>query len=195
MTDLQRAFHTAKPKCYPSRQRFFLPVKAGEKKATALAPGKKLSDYGLTDGSVLVFKDLGPQVLIQSLIRVFPTGLLNPTACSHSFPATVQIGYTTVFFWEYFGPLVVYALFYFFPGVCYPTYKCVRDRSGMSACLIACLLVFGYCTATSLVPIISDQGGKGLIKASQAEQECPGEAPCADHGCGLLDLPLCQAHL
>ena len=35
-----------------------------------------------------------------------------------------QIGYSTVFFWEYFGPLVTYALFYFFPRVFYPGYKC-----------------------------------------------------------------------
>jgi len=34
-----------------------------------------------------------------------------------------QIGYSTVFFWEYFGPLVVYALFYFFPSVFYPSFK------------------------------------------------------------------------
>ena len=63
VADLQKAFHGAKPQFYPSRQRFSLPVKAGEKKATSLVPGKKLSDYELTDGSVLVFKDLGRQVL------------------------------------------------------------------------------------------------------------------------------------
>ena len=45
----------------------------------------------------------------------------------------MQIGYTTVFFWEYFGPLVVYALFYFFPGVFYPTDKCVRGHLAMPA--------------------------------------------------------------
>ena len=36
----------------------------------------------------------------------------------------LQIGYTTVFFWEYFGPLVTYSVFYFFPHVFYPSYKC-----------------------------------------------------------------------
>ena len=66
VADLQRAFHSAKHQFYPSRQRFSLPVKAGEKKATALVHGKKLSDYDLTDGSVLIFKDLGPQVLLSS---------------------------------------------------------------------------------------------------------------------------------
>ena len=62
VADLQKAFHKAKPKYYPSRQRFTLPLKPGEKKAIALAPGKKLSDYDLEDGSTLNFKDLGPQV-------------------------------------------------------------------------------------------------------------------------------------
>ena len=58
------------------------------------------------------------------------------TAGSDHVPAIMQIGYTTVFFWEYFGPLVVYALFYFFPGVLYPTYKCVHDCLG-HACLVS----------------------------------------------------------
>jgi very-long-chain enoyl-CoA reductase len=60
--DLQKAMAKAKPAMYPSRQRFTLPLAEGEKKATVLAGGKKLSDYGLTDGSKVVFKDLGPQV-------------------------------------------------------------------------------------------------------------------------------------
>lgn len=34
-----------------------------------------------------------------------------------------QIDYATVFFWEYFGPLVVYPLFYFFPQYLYPGMK------------------------------------------------------------------------
>ena len=62
VSDLQSKFHKAKPTFYPSRQRFSLPLKAGEKKATSLAAGKKLSDYDVKDGSVLIFKDLGPQV-------------------------------------------------------------------------------------------------------------------------------------
>ena len=60
--DLKRAFHKAKPQFYPSRQRFTFPLKTGEKKATALADGKKLSDFDVKDGTVLIFKDLGPQV-------------------------------------------------------------------------------------------------------------------------------------
>lgn len=90
--DLKAAFAAAKPKFYPSRQRFSLPLQPGERKPVALASGaKKLSDFGIRDGSELTFKDLGP-----------------------------QIGYSTVFFWEYFGPGLVYALIYFFPKVVYP---------------------------------------------------------------------------
>ena len=90
--DLKAAFAAAKPKFYPSRQRFTLPLQPGERKPVALAAGgKKLSDFGVRDGTELTFKDLGP-----------------------------QIGYSTVFFWEYFGPALVYALIYFFPKVVYP---------------------------------------------------------------------------
>lgn len=60
--DLKSALHAAKPKLYPSRQRFTLPSKDGASKGMALADGKKLSDYDLGDGSVLIFKDLGPQI-------------------------------------------------------------------------------------------------------------------------------------
>ena len=60
--DFKRAFHKAKPQFYPSRQRFTFALKAGEKKAIALADGKKLSEFDVKDGTVLIFKDLGPQV-------------------------------------------------------------------------------------------------------------------------------------
>ena len=60
--DLQTILHKQKKDLYPSRQRFTLPLKEGEKKATALVPGKRLSDYGLVNKSSLTFKDLGPQV-------------------------------------------------------------------------------------------------------------------------------------
>ena len=35
----------------------------------------------------------------------------------------LQIGYAAVFFWEYFGPMVVYALIYFLPHLVYPWAK------------------------------------------------------------------------
>ena len=52
-----------------------------------LKDGSGLSEAGIRDGSTLIFKDLGP-----------------------------QIGYQTVFFWEYLGPLVIYALVYLLPA-------------------------------------------------------------------------------
>jgi len=56
----------------------------GPAPGTALADTKILAEYNLKDGDVLTFKDLGP-----------------------------QIGWGTVFFIEYFGPLLIYPLFYF----------------------------------------------------------------------------------
>mmetsp|Transcript_38883 Transcript_38883/g.47085 ORF Transcript_38883/g.47085 Transcript_38883/m.47085 type:complete len:309 (+) Transcript_38883:130-1056(+) len=55
------------------------------KKPTALQAGKSLASYGIKSGDAITFKDLGP-----------------------------QIGYQTVFFWEYFGPLVIFPLFMVF---------------------------------------------------------------------------------
>lgn len=80
--DLKRAFHKAKPQYYPSRQRFTFPLKAGEKKPTALVAGKKLSDFNVIDGTVLIFKDLGPQVLTPSLqVHVESSCLTRQLAC------------------------------------------------------------------------------------------------------------------
>ncbi len=36
-----------------------------------------------------------------------------------SLHVAMQIGYSTVFFWEYFGPLAVYAFIYSFPQLVY----------------------------------------------------------------------------
>lgn len=62
MEDLKQRFGELKRQYYPARQRFTLPSKPGQRTGLALEAGKKLSDYGLADGDVLVFKDLGPQV-------------------------------------------------------------------------------------------------------------------------------------
>lgn len=99
--DLKKRFHMKKRKYYPSRQRFMkLNTSEMEKeeeeeeekkkrtnvKGEALVPdGKKLSEFGVGYGDVVLFKDLGP-----------------------------QISYQAVFFWEYFGPLMVYVPFYFY---------------------------------------------------------------------------------
>lgn len=91
MADLARAFAELKPKYYPSRQRWTLPPKEGARSGEVLPPSAPLADHGVADGGALVFKDLGP-----------------------------QIGYATVFFWEYLGPLLIYPLFYFLPALIYP---------------------------------------------------------------------------
>jgi len=59
---LKKKFHAVKRGMYPSRQRFTLPLRAGEKRPAALADDDRtLASYGLASGGVLVFKDLGPQ--------------------------------------------------------------------------------------------------------------------------------------
>jgi len=55
-----------------------------------LLEGKSIYDYKLKDGDTLLFKDLGPQV-----------------------------GWGTVFFIEYFGPLLIYPIFYFHVDLIY----------------------------------------------------------------------------
>jgi len=56
----------------------------GENKTPLTDDKKALKEYGIGNGSKLQFKDLGP-----------------------------QIGYQTVFFIEYFGPIAIHALFYY----------------------------------------------------------------------------------
>ncbi|CAD7701677.1 unnamed protein product [Ostreobium quekettii] len=92
--ELKKALHAKKKKWHPSRQRLTLPAKPGQKTGDALMLGVRLAEYGLEDGSTVVLKDLGP-----------------------------QIAYIAVFFWEYFGPLAVYPLFYFFPKLLYPFHR------------------------------------------------------------------------
>jgi len=89
--DLKAEFAKVKPKYNESRQRFTTPPTDEAPRGTPLAAGKPLSEFGITDGSTIFFKDLGP-----------------------------QIGYATVFFWEYFGPLALYAAVYFLPQLAYP---------------------------------------------------------------------------
>lgn len=94
VTELKKRYHAVAPKYYPARQRLTLPPKEGQKSGDALKDDAKLSDYGLTDGSIVHFKDLG-----------------------------IQIDYSTVFFFEYFGPMVIYPLFFFLPHIFYPGQK------------------------------------------------------------------------
>uniref|UniRef100_A0A0G4HUS2 Ubiquitin-like domain-containing protein n=1 Tax=Chromera velia CCMP2878 TaxID=1169474 RepID=A0A0G4HUS2_9ALVE len=78
-------FHSSNKKFYPTRQRFTV----NEARGTALGDGP-LSSFGVKDGSVLYFKDLGP-----------------------------QISWKLVFLVEYFGPLWIFPLFMYAPGIVY----------------------------------------------------------------------------
>jgi very-long-chain enoyl-CoA reductase len=96
--DLKAVFAKAAKK-HQTRQRFTLPIPAGadpkKVRGTPLDAGKSLSkDYGLKDGSVVVFKDLGPQV-----------------------------PYAVVFLAEYAGPMLCYLPFYFFRSAIYASTK------------------------------------------------------------------------
>ena len=60
--DLKRAFAKAKPKYYTSRQRFTTQPTGDAPRGVPLTADKPLSEYGVADGTTLLFKDLGPQV-------------------------------------------------------------------------------------------------------------------------------------
>ncbi|KAG1674397.1 hypothetical protein FOA52_012924 [Chlamydomonas sp. UWO 241] len=92
--EVKKKLYASKKGPDPNRCRFTLLPPAGEKRGKVLDDDKTIGEYGLAQGSAVLFKDLGP-----------------------------QIGYSTVFFWEYFGPLVVYPLFFLFPRVLYPWHK------------------------------------------------------------------------
>lgn len=84
-------------KYYPSRQRLTLPIQPGSKeRPTVLHYQKSLNEYtkGSTSELTVVFKDLGPQVK-----------------------------YSTLFFFEYLGPLLLYPIFYYFPVYKFFGYK------------------------------------------------------------------------
>jgi len=84
---LKQALFQKHPKYYPERQRFGLSQERG---APTLQDNQKLNDLNLKDGSIVYFKDLGP-----------------------------QIGYKTVFIVEYLGPFLLYPLFYIFRNTIY----------------------------------------------------------------------------
>lgn len=97
VSDLQDAIHRRTKKYYPSRQRLTLPVQPGSREKPVVLSSKKcLQDYidGSGDSLTVVFKDLGPQV-----------------------------SYSTLFFFEYLGPLIIYPLFYYLPVYRFFGYK------------------------------------------------------------------------
>uniref|UniRef100_A0A0E0FG92 3-oxo-5-alpha-steroid 4-dehydrogenase C-terminal domain-containing protein n=1 Tax=Oryza nivara TaxID=4536 RepID=A0A0E0FG92_ORYNI len=84
-------------KYYPARQRLTLPIQPGKSgKPVVLSAKASLSEYcEKGSGSLtVVFKDLGPQVF-----------------------------YSTLFFFEYLGPLLIYPMFYYLPVYKYFGYE------------------------------------------------------------------------
>lgn len=59
---LKKKYHALNKKAYPARQRLTLPAKEGQKSGEALKDSDTLAKYGLSNGSVVQYKDLGPQV-------------------------------------------------------------------------------------------------------------------------------------
>jgi very-long-chain enoyl-CoA reductase len=84
LADLSKALQAKLPKYYPDRQR----LTTDDKKVLNL--DQTLAEQGLSDNSVVVFKDLGP-----------------------------QIGWRTVFLIEYGGPLLRHPFFYYLPKLIY----------------------------------------------------------------------------
>lgn len=67
--DLKKKLHGVKKGLYVERQRITLKPKAGEARGQVLEDDKMLSEYGLKDGDVVLFKDLGPQVRDLRVLR------------------------------------------------------------------------------------------------------------------------------
>jgi very-long-chain enoyl-CoA reductase len=139
VADLKKKFHAKNKKYYPARQRFTLPPKEGQKSGEAVKDTATLESYNLASSPVLYFKDLGPQVSsLQAGVCAFMFALLSHSprcldlvsprdygtrAHWQSFSIRVgslpQIDYSTVFFFEYLGPMLIYPLFFFFPQYLY----------------------------------------------------------------------------
>ncbi|KAH6557192.1 hypothetical protein KP509_1Z129300 [Ceratopteris richardii] len=85
--DLKASIQKRTGNLYPERQRLFLPLVSGQTRPTVLNGDKRLCDV-FPEGSdhIVILKDLGPQVK-----------------------------YSTLFFFEYVGPLFIYQMFYFLP--------------------------------------------------------------------------------
>lgn len=102
VSDLQAAIYARAKRYYPSRQRLTLPLAPGTQgRPTVLNPKKSLEEYsdGNTGTLTVVFKDLGPQVY-----------------------------YSTLFFFEYLGPLVIYPIIYYYNGPFYKFFGYKEER-------------------------------------------------------------------
>jgi len=110
--DLKQAFHKQKKHFGPERQRF--EVKKEPKNEVMKNDEDLLSKY-FPAGQVavtVVFKDLG-----------------------------FQIGWKTVFYAEYFGPLFIHPLLYYFPEVFYPGVPNEKPKHLIQTVALVCVLV------------------------------------------------------
>ena len=71
--DLKAAISQANAKYYPSRQRLTLPPEPGQRSGNPLLDGRVLSDYNLTQGSTVIFKDLGTQESSTIVYSIYAT--------------------------------------------------------------------------------------------------------------------------
>jgi len=85
--ELKELFYKTNRKYYPDRIWFTI---GDESNKTVLRDSKKLKEYGLKNGQVVIFKDLGP-----------------------------QISWKLVFLIEYFGPIFIHSLVYWCPTLFY----------------------------------------------------------------------------
>lgn len=111
LDDLKKSFSASKVKrIAANRQRWTISVGAESK---VIGRGT-LSENGVSDGSEVFVKDLGP-----------------------------QISWQFVFLFEYFGPLVLYPLFYLQPSLIYPSFVPFDERPLVQHVALA-LWVFHY---------------------------------------------------
>lgn len=138
--DLKQAIFDEKDrkgKYSPVRQRLTLPPAPGAKAGSALGDGQSLTSYGLQNGAVVQYKDLGMQVcrhvdrtmcaeahgcmfnkLLQLMASWHHAGAGSCTAsmrmnCTGHLTSThLQVSYKLVFFVEYLGPLLIYPFFW-----------------------------------------------------------------------------------
>jgi hypothetical protein len=77
VTELKKQIYKAKSTYYPARQRLTLPAPPGAKSGEVLKDGATLDGLGLKDGSIVLFKDLGTQVIAAPWCAAAPAARLT----------------------------------------------------------------------------------------------------------------------